>query len=67
MFADESILLGLFVLMFASEKLRPLRHRVQHWLRRLLINLGVAAPSFVVMRLLLIPATRANYQFSIFN
>ena len=53
------ILLGLFVVMFTAEKLRPLRRRVQHWFQRLLINLGVAAPSFVVARLLLIPVVVA--------
>src|SRR3954471_9408918 len=49
------ILLGLFVGMFALERLRPLRRRVQHWLRRIVINLGVAVPSFLALRLMLIP------------
>ncbi len=53
------ILFGLFVLMFASEKMRSLRKRVQHWFGRLLTNLGVAVPSFLVMRLLLIPCVVA--------
>jgi sterol desaturase/sphingolipid hydroxylase (fatty acid hydroxylase superfamily) len=49
------ILLVLFVIIFASEKLRPLRRRVQHWFRRAWINLVVAVPAFLVLRLQLIP------------
>lgn len=53
------ILVGLFWVMFASEKLRPLRRRVQRWFRRLLVNFGLATPSYLVLRLLLIPAVVA--------
>ena len=53
------LLIAVFLLCFFTEKARPLRRRVQHWLRRCVINLLVAAPSFVVLRLLLIPAVVA--------
>jgi sterol desaturase/sphingolipid hydroxylase (fatty acid hydroxylase superfamily) len=50
-----ALLTGAFLLLVLAERLRPLRQRVDRWLRRLLINVVVAAPSFVVLRLLLIP------------
>ena len=53
------ILTGLFVVLLFVERRWPLRHRVDGWLRRLLINLMVAGPSFLVLRLLLIPAVVA--------
>lgn len=53
------ILIGLFIVLLFVERRWPLRHRVDRWLRRLLINLMVAGPSFLILRLLLIPAVVA--------
>lgn len=50
------ILAAIFIICFFSEKARPLRRRVQHWLSRLITNVLVAAPAFLILRLLLIPA-----------
>jgi sterol desaturase/sphingolipid hydroxylase (fatty acid hydroxylase superfamily) len=49
------ILVAFFAALLFVERRWPLRHRVDRWLRRLLINLMVAGPSFLVFRLLLIP------------
>jgi sterol desaturase/sphingolipid hydroxylase (fatty acid hydroxylase superfamily) len=52
------LVLGFLALLFL-ERRWPLRQRVDRWLRRLVINLMVAGPSFVILRLLLIPAVVA--------
>ncbi|HEX2099356.1 MAG TPA: sterol desaturase family protein [Candidatus Synoicihabitans sp.] len=52
------LVLGFLTLLFL-ERRWPLRQRVDRWLRRLLINLMVAGPSFLVLRLLLIPVVVA--------
>jgi sterol desaturase/sphingolipid hydroxylase (fatty acid hydroxylase superfamily) len=52
------LVLGFVALLF-FERRWPLRQRVDRWLRRLLINLMVAGPSFLILRLLLIPAVVA--------
>jgi sterol desaturase/sphingolipid hydroxylase (fatty acid hydroxylase superfamily) len=49
------VLTGLFVALLLVERCWPLRRRVDRWLRRIIINAAVAVPSFVVLRLLLIP------------
>ena len=49
-----TLVLGFFTLLIL-ERRWPLRQRVDRWLRRLLINLMVAGPSFLILRLLLIP------------
>lgn len=49
------LLTALFVLLLVAERLCPLRLRVDRWLRRVLVNVAIAAPSFLVLRLLLIP------------
>ena len=48
-----------FVALLFIERRWPLRQRVDRWLRRLLINLMVAGPSFLILRLLLIPVVVA--------
>lgn len=53
------LLLAGFLAMLFFERRWPLRHRVDRWLRRLCINLMVAGPSFLILRLLLIPAVVA--------
>lgn len=53
------VLLVLCALLLGAERRWPLRHRVDRWLRRVAINLAVAAPSFLVLRLLLIPVVVA--------
>jgi sterol desaturase/sphingolipid hydroxylase (fatty acid hydroxylase superfamily) len=53
------LLIGLFVVLLVVERQWPLRRRVDGWLRRIVTNVMVAAPSFVVLRLLLIPVVVA--------
>lgn len=54
---------SIFAALFLLEKARPLRRRVASWWRRLRVNLLVAAPTFLVLRLLLIPAVVAVAAF----
>ena len=49
------LLIAGFVVLLLIERQWPLRRRVDRWLRRLLLNVMVAGPSFLVLRLLLIP------------
>lgn len=49
----------LLALLLLLERFRPLRKRIQSWLTRILINVAVAVPSFVVLRLLLLPVVVA--------
>lgn len=53
------LLVTLVLLLLAAERCWPLRARVDRWLRRILTNLLVAAPSFLILRLLLVPAVVA--------
>jgi sterol desaturase/sphingolipid hydroxylase (fatty acid hydroxylase superfamily) len=53
------VLVCLFLVLLLVERRWPLRQRVDRWLRRIVINLAVAGPSFVVIRLLLIPVVVA--------
>lgn len=53
------VLLGLFLLLLIAERRWSLRRRVDRWIRRASVNLAVAGPSFLVLRLLLIPAVVA--------
>lgn len=53
------VLIGLFVILLALERVCPLRHRVDRWLRRILTNVMIATPTFLVLRLLLIPVVVA--------
>ncbi|HEV2294162.1 MAG TPA: sterol desaturase family protein [Tepidisphaeraceae bacterium] len=53
------ILLGVFVLLLILESRRPLRPWAGGMFNRLLTNVGVALPTFAVMRLALIPAVVA--------
>jgi sterol desaturase/sphingolipid hydroxylase (fatty acid hydroxylase superfamily) len=53
------ILIGLFVVLLFVERQWPLRQRVDRWLRRIFINVMVAGPSFLILRVLLIPAVVA--------
>lgn len=53
------LLTGLFIALLVWEWRSPLRHRVDRWLRRVLTNVVVALPSFLVLRLLLIPVVLA--------
>ena len=48
-----------FVVLLLVERRSPLRLRVDSWLRRIVTNLILAAPSFLVLRLLLIPVVVA--------
>lgn len=58
-FFGAALLAGLFIIFFVAEKVAPLRRRMQRWLGRLATNLAVAGPTFLVLRLLLIPAVVA--------
>jgi sterol desaturase/sphingolipid hydroxylase (fatty acid hydroxylase superfamily) len=49
------VLVVSFIALLLMERRWSLRQRVDRWLRRILINLAVAGPSFLVLRLLLIP------------
>ncbi len=53
------LLIALFLLLLAVERCWPLRARVDRRLRRVLTNLMVSGPSFLILRLLLIPAVVA--------
>jgi sterol desaturase/sphingolipid hydroxylase (fatty acid hydroxylase superfamily) len=57
-------LIGLLLLFLVFERFSPLRSRVDRWLRRIVVNLILAAPSFLVLRLLLIPAVVAVAQWA---
>jgi sterol desaturase/sphingolipid hydroxylase (fatty acid hydroxylase superfamily) len=57
--AGAPILFGLFALLLWLESGWPLRRWVRGFLGRLLTNAAVAAPTFLVMRLALIPAVVA--------
>jgi sterol desaturase/sphingolipid hydroxylase (fatty acid hydroxylase superfamily) len=57
------VLLALFVFLLLAEYRWSLRRWVQHILRRLLTNVGVAVPTFLLMRLALIPALVAAGYF----
>lgn len=58
-FFGAPALVLLFATLLVWEKFRPLRRRVQSRLRRLLLNFTLAAPTFLVLRLLLIPVVLA--------
>lgn len=50
------ILMALFILLLILENRQPLRRWVQGLFRRVLTNVGLAVPTFVVLRLAMIPA-----------
>jgi sterol desaturase/sphingolipid hydroxylase (fatty acid hydroxylase superfamily) len=53
------VLIGLLLLLLVIERVWPLRRRVDRWLRRVLVNVMVAGPSFLILRLMLIPVVVA--------
>ena len=53
------ILLILALALSDAERGSPLRRRVDQWRRRIVVNLGIGAPSLLVFRLLLIPVVIA--------
>jgi sterol desaturase/sphingolipid hydroxylase (fatty acid hydroxylase superfamily) len=57
------VLLALFLFLLFAEYKWSLRRWVQSFFKRLLINIGVAVPTFLVMRLALIPALVAAGYF----
>ena len=54
------IVVSIFAILFWAERFSPLRRRVEHWLKRTLTNGMVAAPTMLVLRLLLIPVVVAT-------
>lgn len=57
--AGALVLTALFTLLISAEHFSPLRRRVMSWWRRLVTNLVLAIPAFLVLRLLLIPVVVA--------
>ena len=57
--AGALILVALFVSLLVAERCSSLRRRVDHWLRRVIRNFAMALPTFLVLRLLLIPVVVA--------
>lgn len=58
-FVGVPLLTVIFGVLLFAERARPLRRRVDVWLRRLITNAALAMPSFLILRLLLIPAVVA--------